>query len=71
MSKGDSINRRTFFEKSSLIAVAATAAAGVKEAAAQINNASGPPPKTVRLGFVGVGIRGNLLMEAAAGITGV
>jgi len=71
MSKNGSINRRQFLEKSSLIAAAATAAAGVNEAAAQINNASGPPPKTVRLGFIGVGIRGNLLMEAAAGISGV
>jgi len=27
--------------------------------------------KPVRLGFIGVGIRGTLLMEAAAGIAGV
>jgi predicted dehydrogenase len=70
MSRRESINRRQFLERSSLIA-AATAVGGVAQAKAQINNAAGPPPKAVRLGFIGVGIRGTLLMEAAAGISGV
>jgi predicted dehydrogenase len=69
MSGNDSINRRQFLERSTLLAAAATA--GIREAGAQINNAAGPPPKPVRLGFIGVGIRGTLLTEAAAGISGV
>ena len=70
MPGSDSINRRQFFEKSSLLA-AATAAVGARPARAQINNSAGVSPQPVGLGFVGVGIRGNLLMEAAAGISGV
>ena len=70
MSRRESINRRQFLERSSLIA-AATAVGGARRASAQINNAAGPLPKAVRLGFIGVGIRGTLLMEAAAGISGV
>jgi predicted dehydrogenase len=69
MSVNDSINRRQFLGRSPLVLAAAAAAA--RPAAAQLNNAAGPPPPAVRLGFVGVGIRGNLLMEAAAGISGV
>src|SRR5512134_545349 len=71
MPKDRSINRRQFLETSSLLAAAATAVGGARKADAQINNAAGPPPKPVRLGFLGVGIRGTLLMEAAAGIYGV
>ena len=71
MSANDSINRRQFLEKSSLIAAAATAVGGVREASAQINNSAAVNLKPVRLGFIGVGIRGTLLMEAAAGIAGV
>jgi predicted dehydrogenase len=67
----DSIDRRQFLEKASLIAAAASASTGSRPAAAQINNTAGLSPKPVRLGFVGVGIRGTLLMEAAAGISGV
>jgi len=70
MPGSDSINRRQFLEKSSLLA-AATAAVGARPARAQINNSAGVSPQPVGLGFVGVGIRGNLLMEAAAGISGV
>ncbi len=71
MPRNASINRREFLEKSSLLAAAATAVGGARRASAQVNNAAGPPPKPVRLGFIGVGIRGTLLMEAAAGISGV
>jgi predicted dehydrogenase len=71
MSANDSINRRQFLEKSSLIAAAATAAGGAREASAQLNNSAAASTKPVRLGFIGVGIRGTLLMEAAAGIAGV
>jgi predicted dehydrogenase len=67
----DPIDRRRFLEKTSLIAAAAATAARAREAGAQINNAAGLVAKPVRLGFVGVGIRGTLLMEAAAGIPGV
>jgi predicted dehydrogenase len=70
MSSHDSINRRQFLEKSSLLAAAATAVGGVRQASAQINNSAALSTKPVRLGFIGVGIRGNLLMEAASGISG-
>jgi predicted dehydrogenase len=71
MPGNDPINRRQFLEKSTFLAVAATAAAGGRDARAQINSSVGVAPKPVRLGFIGVGIRGTLLMEAAAGISGV
>jgi predicted dehydrogenase len=71
MPGSDSINRRQFLEKTSLIGAAATAAVGARKASAQINNAVGLSVEPVRLGFIGVGIRGTLLMEAAAGIAGV
>ena len=71
MSANDSINRRQFLEKSSLLAAAATAVGGARTASAQINNSAAVSTKPVRLGFIGVGIRGTLLMEAAAGIAGV
>jgi predicted dehydrogenase len=71
MSAKDSINRRQFLEKSSLLAAAATAVGGARKASAQINNSAAISTKPVRLGFIGVGIRGTLLMEAAAGISGV
>ena len=71
MSGNDSINRRQFLEKSSLLAAAATAVGGARTASAQINNSAAISTKPVRLGFIGVGIRGTLLMEAAAGIAGV
>jgi predicted dehydrogenase len=71
-----SIDRRTFLEKSALVAGAAAAVAKARPAAAQapapaLNNTAGLVAKPVRLGFIGVGIRGTLLMEAAAGIAGV
>ena len=71
MSANDSINRRQFLEKSSLLAAAATAVGGARTASAQLNNSAAVSTKPVRLGFIGVGIRGTLLMEAAAGIAGV
>ncbi|HXK08372.1 MAG TPA: Gfo/Idh/MocA family oxidoreductase [Vicinamibacteria bacterium] len=70
MSGSDALNRRQFLGKSSLLAAAA-AVAGARKAGAQINNSAAVNLKPVRLGFIGVGIRGTLLMEAAAGIAGV
>jgi predicted dehydrogenase len=64
------VNRRQFLEKSGLIAAAASAASA-RLASGQVNNAAAVTLKPVRLGFIGVGIRGTLLMEAAAGIAGV
>ena len=64
------VNRRQFLEKSGLIAAAARPRAP-RAASAQVNNAAAVTLKPVRLGFIGVGIRGTLLMEAAAGIAGV
>ncbi len=71
MAEKAPINRRQFLEKSSLIAAAASAAAGARTASAQVNNSAAVKLAPVRLGFIGVGIRGTLLMEAAAGIAGV
>ncbi|HLA39767.1 MAG TPA: Gfo/Idh/MocA family oxidoreductase [Candidatus Glassbacteria bacterium] len=59
------ITRRQFLEKSSLLASAAVAAGGAKKLGAQINNAAGPLPRTLRAGFIGVGIRGTELLEAS------
>jgi len=71
MSNSNPVNRRQFLEKSSLIAAAASAASAARPASAQLNNAAAVNLKPVRLGFIGVGIRGTLLMDAAAGIAGV
>ncbi|MGE5127147.1 MAG: Gfo/Idh/MocA family protein, partial [Betaproteobacteria bacterium] len=71
MPGSDPVNRRQFLEKSGLAAVAAAAATRAREAGAQLNNSVGLSPRPVRLGFIGAGIRGTLLMEAAAGISGV
>ena len=71
MSKSDSVNRRQFLETSSFLAAAAAAVGGAREASAQLNNSAAVNLTPVRLGFIGVGIRGTLLMEAAAGIAGV
>jgi len=72
MSTSDSLNRRQFLETSALFAAAAATAVGrARPAGAQINNSAAVDLKPVRLGFIGVGIRGTLLMEAAAGIAGV
>lgn len=71
MSARTPIDRRQFLRKSSLLAAAGTTVGSARRAAAQINNSAGASLKPVRLGFVGVGIRGTLLMEAAAGIAGV
>jgi len=70
MSAQRSMNRRQFLQKSTLLAAAATAVGTTTTAGAQINNTAGLSIKPVRLGFIGVGIRGTLLMEAASGIAG-
>jgi hypothetical protein len=67
---GRDIDRRQFLEKSALVATAAAGIGLPRAAHGQINNAAGVNVKPVRLGFVGVGIRGTLLMEAAKGIFG-
>jgi predicted dehydrogenase len=71
MSVSNPIDRRQFLEKSTLLAAVAAAVPGARQASAQINNAAGLAVKPVRLGFIGAGIGGTLLMEAAAGIAGV
>jgi predicted dehydrogenase len=63
------MNRRQFLQKSTMLA-AATAVGTATMAGAQINNTAGMSVKPVRLGFIGAGIRGTLLMEAASGIAG-
>jgi predicted dehydrogenase len=69
MTERDELDRRQFLEKSAFIAAASAASA--RAASGQVNNSAAISLKPVRLGFVGVGIRGTLLMEAAAGIAGV
>ncbi len=64
------IDRRQFLEKSTLLAALASGV-GTRTASAQINTAAAASLKPVRLGFVGAGIRGTLLLEAAKGIAGV
>jgi len=71
MSGDNSMNRRQFLQKTALAAAAASAAGAPRKASAQINNSAGVSVKPVRLGFIGIGIRGTLLMEAASGIAGV
>jgi predicted dehydrogenase len=75
MPINDSLSRRQFLQKSPLLAAAATTVAGARGAEAQtvpvINNSASVDIKPVRVGFIGAGIRGTLLMEAAAGIAGV
>ena len=71
MSAHEPIGRREFLQKSSLLAAASAAVGRAPAAHAQINNAAGLSTKPVRLAFIGVGIRGTLLMEAASGISGV
>jgi predicted dehydrogenase len=66
----DPIDRRSFLGKSTMLAAMASGL-NVQAAAGQINNTAGVTVKPVRLGFVGVGIRGTLLLEAAKGIHGV
>ena len=70
MSDKPKVNRRQFLEKSGLVAAAASAASA-RLASGQVNNSAAITLKPVRLVFIGVGIRGTLLMEAAAGIAGV
>jgi predicted dehydrogenase len=70
MSVQEPIDRRKFLERSTLLAGVATGLAAARPARAQINNAAARSVKPVRLGFVGVGIRGTLLMEAVQGIAG-
>jgi predicted dehydrogenase len=70
MSDVSSINRRQFLEKTTLMAALA-AGTTARPSSAQVNSSVNRPVKPVRLGFIGVGIRGTLLMEAASGIAGV
>jgi len=71
MSRHEPIDRRRFLEQSTLLAAVAGSLGVPRPASGQINNAAAISVKPVRLGFVGVGIRGTLLMEAAKGIAGV
>jgi predicted dehydrogenase len=67
-----SVNRREFLEKSTMVAALASGLGAARPASSgQLNNAAGMAVKPVRLGFIGVGIRGTLVMEAAKGIHGV
>jgi predicted dehydrogenase len=75
MTVDTSLSRRQFLQQSPLIAAAATAVADARPVNAQtapaVNDATAVKLAPVRLGFIGVGIRGSLLMEAASGIAAV
>ncbi|MBP1634810.1 MAG: iolG 16 [Acidobacteria bacterium] len=70
MSPHEPIDRRQFLGRSTLLAGLATGLAAPRPAAAQVNNSAALSVKPVRVGFVGAGIRGTLLMEAVQGIAG-
>jgi predicted dehydrogenase len=70
MAKSRTINRRQFLQATTLVAAAASTARAA-EPGRQLNNTAGLSLKPVRLGCIGVGIRGTQLIEAAAGISGV
>jgi len=65
------ITRREFLEKSSLLATAAAAAGATQKLGAQINDTTGPLPAGLRVGFIGVGIRGTELLEASRKVRGI
>jgi predicted dehydrogenase len=71
MTDGRPIDRRRFLGQSTLLAAVASGLGTARPASGQINNAAGMSLKPVRLGLIGVGIRGTLLLEAAKGIPGV
>lgn len=70
MEEQKAFTRREFLEKSSLMVSAAVAGSATK-ARAQLNNATGPLPSGLKVGFIGVGIRGTELMEASRRIYGI
>ncbi len=71
MQEDQSISRREFLGKSALLASAAAAGVGARPLQAQKNSALGPLPSKLRVGFIGVGIRGTELLEACQPIHGV
>jgi predicted dehydrogenase len=71
MAGHEPIDRRQFLEKSTLLAAVASGLGAARPVSGQINNSAAMSVKPVRVGFIGVGIRGTLLMEAAKGIAGV
>jgi len=71
MKEQDRLNRREFLGKTTLLASAAGIVAGAKKTQAQINNAAIPPASRVGVGFIGVGIRGTLLLEGTQQVAGV
>lgn len=71
MSDNGSISRREFLEKTTLLASAAGIAAGAKQARAQLNNGLQPPPGRVGVAFIGVGIRGTILLKDSLPVAGV
>jgi predicted dehydrogenase len=70
MSKNDSLTRREFLEKTTLIASTVAAVSGVKKVRGQLNNAAVLPLAKLGVGFIGVGIRGTLLLEGTQQIKG-
>ena len=71
MPDNGSISRRAFLEKTTLLASAAGIAGGAKKARAQLNNGIQPPPGRVGVAFIGVGIRGTILLKDSLPVAGV
>jgi len=71
MKKKDSLSRREFLEKTTLLASAAAVSSGVKKARAQLNNGRKPLPSRLGVAFIGVGIRGDILLRSSQKVYGV
>jgi len=70
MEKENSLNRREFLGKTTLLA-AGLAAGAAQKARAQLNNAAGKKVERVGVGFIGVGIRGTQHLEGSLQVAGV
>jgi len=71
MQEKDSLSRRQFIGKTTLLASAAGAVAGIKKTRAQLNNSAVAPPSKLAVGFIGVGVRGTELLQASREIYGI
>jgi len=72
MQKEDSLTRREFLGKATLLGSSLALAAGTAEkSSAQLNNAAVPPLSRIGAGFIGVGVRGTELLQASQKIYGI
>ncbi|MBN2290512.1 MAG: Gfo/Idh/MocA family oxidoreductase, partial [Candidatus Glassbacteria bacterium] len=71
MQEDNSLTRREFLGRTTLLASAASLAAGAGKTRAQLNNGAVPPPSRVGVGVIGTGVRGTELLQASRNIFGV